>query len=268
MDNKVTLVTLGCSWVYGVGSAYDPTNPTTDRQEYFKIAWNDSLNDKYSFRGILSEKYNLTNINLASGGSSNQRQFRLAKEFFMSDRYAEIKDTKIIVLWGITSTARNEFYCLDEKSYLNFIYHQSSKVHKEKWNRDWPFPDLMLKYSYDHDVIVQELSLEMKFWNEFFTNRGITNYWFDTINPHDYSYCDRMLFRDKYTHGDLLSILANNAGLEEKDDVYHVSTWAPDTNRIKVLHELGLINTISFHPTRPGHEQLAELFYSVIEDSL
>lgn len=268
MDNKVTLVTLGCSWVYGVGSAYDPTRSSLDTREYHKIAWDDSLNDIHSFRGILSRKYNLNNINFSFGGSSNQRQFRVAKEFFMSDEFAEIKDTKIIVLWGITSTARNEFYSLDEKDYLNFIYHQPAKFYEKKWNRPWPFPKLMLQYSYDHDVVVKELSLEMKFWDEFFTNRGITNYWFDTINPHDYSYSERMLFRDQYTHGDLLSILASNAGLQEKDDVYHISTWVSDTNRIPVLNELGLLNPISHHPTKTGHEKLAELFYSVIEDSL
>ena len=58
------LITFGDSWVWGVGAGY---NINQTRNEYFKDAWNQTVANTYSFRAILSKKYNLENINFSHG---------------------------------------------------------------------------------------------------------------------------------------------------------------------------------------------------------
>jgi len=176
VTNQNLLITFGCSWTYGVGVNYTPGMTQSDFKEN---AWNKSLCDSLSFRGILSSNLKLDHINWSEGGSSNQRQFRLAKKFFISDKFCSLKTRykKIIVLWGITSTARNEMFDLETKEMVNFFLDSSEPSIAKQ----------LVKYSYDHDNEVFQLSLDMKFWNLFFKQHGIDNFWFDTFNHHNYT---------------------------------------------------------------------------------
>ena len=81
---------------------------STLRQQHFR-----DLTEEYCFRTILSRRHDYVNINFAKGGSSNRRQFRLAEEYFNTDDYK--KYNNVIVLWGITSTARMELWSNNEK---------------------------------------------------------------------------------------------------------------------------------------------------------
>lgn len=245
-----------------MGSFYDSTLPAPTAEEFLETAWDQERCLECSFRNLLSKKYNLAHKNFAKGGSSNQRQFRFAKQYFTSDEFIKDKDTyeDIIVLWGITSTARNEFYSIDLKDYISFFYHQN-----KKWGDfEWPFPKYMLQCTYDHDVVVKELSLEMKFWDNFFENNGIKNKWFDSFNNHEYEYTDNLLFTEHKKH-DLLSILAASNGLADPDNKYHISYWLNDTNKIDFLSKNGLVNPYSWHPTKQAHIQLCELFSPEVE---
>lgn len=254
---KTALITFGCSWTYGVGCFFEPGMTDTELKTH---AWNDELAEQYSFRSILSRKYNLRNVNFAQGGSSNQRQFRLAKEYFMSDDFKKLSDThdKIVVLWGITSTARYELYSTKLKEYVSFFYHQPH--HKI----NWPLNDLMLMECYDHDIVVNEIELEMKYWDEFFHNRGIKNAWFDTFNHHNYRYTDNLLFANE-PERDIMSKLALNEGLVKHDENYHVSIWENDTDRVGYLVDKKLLNPFSYHPTKECHIKISEILTPEIE---
>ena len=110
------LHTYGCSWTEGVGVSY---KPKMSREEY-QTVWKQNC-DQNSFRTLISDYLGSEHINFAQAGSSNQKQFRLARDFFINqsfDRY-----DKIIVLWGITSTARSEMFDSQKKQYENFFYH-------------------------------------------------------------------------------------------------------------------------------------------------
>ena len=170
------MITFGCSWTYGVGVGY---NTVIDLEQYKKIAWKQDICNPLSFRGLLSEKYFLKNINFSSGGSSNQRQFRMAREFFSSSRFKELQNNygKILVLWGITSTARNEVWSTEQNKLQNFFYSD------EKSN----LSKFFTKFCYSHENEIQILRTEMRHWNTFFKNSNIDNLWFDTFNHHDYS---------------------------------------------------------------------------------
>ena len=174
MPVRRLLITFGCSWTYGVGVGYSQ-NMTEDQHK--AIAWNNSICDQLSFRGLLSKKYELVNKNFAQGGSSNQRQFRLAKNFFTSDDFKKLQSEfdQIIVLWGITSTARNELYFNRHDRYENFFY--SSDTTEAK---------LMVKYFYNHEYEVDQLLTEIRFWDDYFKSKNIDNLWFDTFNHHEY----------------------------------------------------------------------------------
>ena len=254
---KRLLITFGCSWTYGVGASY---TQGMSQDEYKETAWDIEKCEQLSFRGLLSKKYGFLNKNFASGGSSNQRQFRLAKEFFSSLEFEQLKSefNKIIVLWGITSTARNEMWSLELDKLSNFFYHsQQTKLAKS-----------LLKFCYNHDHEVRQLSTEMRHWNIFFKNLNIDNLWFDTFNHHDYEpTVENLIFEDKSPR-DLLSTLVMAHGLKNPDNRYHHSLWTVDSNRVEYLVNNGILNPFSHHPTQQGHEQLADMLSSSLESIL
>ena len=254
---KTAFITFGCSWTYGVGCHYEPGMSDDDLKKH---AWDNNTTEQYSFRSILARKYNLTNVNFSQGGSSNQRQFRLAREYFMSNEFEQLSAThdNIVVLWGITSTARYELYSIELKEYVSFLLHQPT------FQIDWPFNRLLLEHCYDHDVVVKETELEMRYWNEFFKNRDIKNVWFDTFNNHEYKHIDNLLFASEPEH-DLLTILAKNEGLDSNDKKYHYSVWKKDTNRVEYLVNKELLNPYTYHPSKACHEKISDILSPAIE---
>jgi hypothetical protein len=173
--SKTVLVTFGCSWTAGVGVGYDDG---MNKTEYRNIAWDDNINNEFSFRGLLSKKYNIENINFSKGSSSNQRQFRLLKNFLCSDQFKNLIDNhKVIVLHGITSTARNELYINDKESLINFKYDQSEYS-------EWA--NVFVKHFYNHDNEVNRLAEDMIFFNQYYSAMNVKNLWFDTFNHHNY----------------------------------------------------------------------------------
>lgn len=179
MNNKL-LITFGCSWTYGVGVSY---TPGMTEEQYNQNAWNNDIADRDSFRGIISKKYNYKNKNFSEGGSSNQQQFRLAKQYFSSREFLNDKKTynKIIVLWGITSIYRNELYSNKENKLVNYIYNNTENSLFQK-----KFIDEYFKNVFNNEDALRELSLDILFWDSFFSSQGVENYWFDTFNHHDY----------------------------------------------------------------------------------
>lgn len=254
MKNTV-LVTCGCSWTYGAGVGYSANMTVKD---YNSIWINDDICNSDSFRGILSKEYGFENINLSHWGSSNQRQFRLIKKFFSSDCYKQLVDngSAIIVLHGITSTARNELYLVGKNELTNIVYDVPDF---KEWSK--PF----VRYFYDHDNEVARLAEEMTFMNQFYQAKGIKNLWFDTFNHHNYPCAIDNLIGREDTNRDLLSTLSLLNGLDHADGNYHKSIWEEDTNRIDVLVRNKYLNPISHHPTRQGHEAIADIIKQDLE---
>ena len=244
------LITFGCSWTVGVGVGYE--SGMTDKQ-FSKLAWDDEINNNYSFRGLLSKKYNLRNINFAAGGSSNQRQFRLLKAFFGSPDWENIhkNNEKIIVMHGITSTARSEVWVEDKKELHDFMFNTSTN------SLSWR--SLYANTFYNHDNEVERLGEQMRFFNTFYRSLNVKNIWFDTFNHHDYTHAIDNLHGHDLEKRDLLSLMAIKKNILNIDDNYHRSLWRDDTNRISFLTDLGYLNPISKHPTKKGHELIAEI---------
>lgn len=187
-ESDTLLITFGCSWTYGVGAGWQAEQ---DRIAYTNLAWNTDLCYQLGWRGQLCNKLGFKNLNFSSGGSSNQKQFRLATEFFSTSHWQKIRDKyqKIKVLWGITSTARNEIYDLKENMLQSFSYTEQSDIGK-----------FFLMHSYNHDYDVEVLRCNMRHWNQFLQAQQVDIYWFDTFNTHDYVKYNRghTISRKKY----------------------------------------------------------------------
>ena len=247
------LVTFGCSWAYGVGVGYTQ-GMTID--EYTEVGWQEPVCDRLSFRGVLAQRHNFVKKNFSEPGSSNQRQFRLAKEYFVSDEFkqAEQEYDSVQVLWGITSTSRNELFLLSEKKLVTFFY-----------TSDTPESRAMVKHFYDHDNEVKQLATEMLFWNDYFAGKNINNVWFDTFNHYNYPVDIDRLIDNNNKPRDLLSKLAVINGLATPDSRYHASEWSIDSNRVKYLIDCGVLNPYSHHPTALGHKQIADILSPYIQ---
>ena len=234
------LVTLGCSWTDGVGVYY---SKGMSREEYEKGRKNSvekELRDKLSFRIHLSDRLGYTNINLSSGGSSNQRQERLATEYFNTN---SLEDT--VVLWGITSIVRNEVPIDGELK--NFMYASKSDIIRYYY-----------EHFYDEKTELQRLSDMMIHWNKFFEACHIPNLWFQTFNTYKFPQkIDRLLPRD------LLSRLTRPMLNDE-----HISDWNVDSKRIHEAKNKGLVNPYSLHPTKETHILLADILEKPLREIL
>ena len=250
---KTLLVTFGCSWTFGVGAGYQSNMSDS---EYKTIAWDVGLANKLSYRGVLSSEFDFDNISFAAGGSSNQKQFRLAKTFFPTAEFKQYSN--VIVLWAITSTARNELYSLEQNKLVNFKYEQD----------ELKLTKALVKWSYNHDHEVAQLATEMLFWNDYFKSKNIKNLWLDTFNHHSYPKSIHNLVGNDTNPRDMLSQLALTNGMTDLDSNYHLSSWSVDSNKIPFLVKQGILNPISNHPTALGHQQIANLLKPHLENLL
>ncbi len=259
MNGNGQLLTFGCSWTFGVGACWQPD---MSESEFKKQAWSE-FSEREAFRTKLCNKYDLKNINYAKGASSNARNFRIASELFADKtKREELQDNNTIVLWGITSTARHEWYSVENEDYLNFKLDtrgDKSELHdlcSEFYGRN----------IYDHDREVEQLTNQMILWNNLFKHYDIKNVWYDTFNIHDYPKEINNLIRPD----DLLSGMLKQDGIKYNTDekFYHFSTWRLDDQRISVARDAQLVDPFTLHPTRRGHDILTRLLSPYIEDCL
>jgi hypothetical protein len=294
------LITFGCSWTFGIGLNYEPGMDYSTYQSGYRAR---DLAESHSFRAILSNRYNLHNINFARGGTSNQTQFRLAEDFFSSSEFQTVRSqySDITVLWGITSVMRNETYFSKEKLQKSFFYSDNSLLSKAI---------VADHFNQQHEISM--LGKKIQFWDTVFDAFKIRNMWFDTFNHHDYNIASDVICNDYlkvakegwpswqefavgdftkvskeiqneildqekwdfYLHckpvstriidyqkspRDFLSKLSVHNGMINLDNRYHLADWAEDSNRLKYLTNIGLVNPHSYHPTKIGHQQLADM---------
>ena len=245
------LVTFGCSWTVGMGSWYVPDKHAKMSQDEYNQYQNKGegkqLKSEYCFRTLLARKHDYVNINLSKPASSNSKQFRRAEEYFNTDDHK--KYDNVVVLWGLTSTARMEFWNLKDKKYKDSFMTDDKE----------DLTNILRKNHYDHDIEVKRLSTQIQHWDKYFNMIGVKNYWFDTFNHHDYDYESPNMIMGDDNPRDLMSALCKSQGLSFKKDSYHFSDWNLDSDRIKFLLKRKLVNPISHHPNKQAHILLADI---------
>ena len=254
---KILLITFGCSWTYGKGLGYEEGMSRNN----FELIHNDhDLAETYSFRKLLCNKYNAININFSASQSSNQKQFRLAKEFFISKKFRSLKKIfdEVIILWCITSTTRNEIYSVIDSELRNF-----------KYDWDHPIAKFLSMNCYNHENEIAQLTTEMIFFNDFFSASNIKNLWVDTFNHHDYTIKIDNLVNVELKNRDLLSQMTLENDNFVKKEYYEANyNYTGNDSRIKVGVQQKLLNPYSLHPTKTGHEKIAQILSPHIENLL
>ena len=249
------LITFGCSWTKGVGIPYEKG---MSKEEYLKVRSSSIKNlddpiwdlmNKHSFRGILSERLGFENISFASGGSSNQRQERLATEYFNNH---STEDT--VVLWGITSITRNELTINGIRK--NFHYGNDLDEYQRYY----------VDHFYDEETEIERLGNAMIHWNQFFEGHNIPNLWFQTFNTYKFPQkIDRLVPRDLLTN---LTRPMLRIGYIERQRDDHFSVWDIDSKRIREAKDKGLVNPYSLHPTKETHKLLADMLEKPLREIL
>jgi len=255
---KDLLITFGCSWTFGQGSAY---KEGMTNLEYDKIYLDLDLCWENGWRKYVVDHFDFDHINFGVGGSSNDKQFRLARQFFISKKFKQLyqQDRKIYVLWGTTSLNRYDFWVKDKHKYEHIFLTESdgTKVAPEQWGihaeaRDY-IGDCLNKYSYWEPARVKELELQFLHWNQYFKLLGIKNFWYDTFASFNYSGNLSNFFDMKKRRRDLLSVLVNNhrEKVKSKIPIWNVDdfVYAVDNN---------LLNPYTYHPKSDGYKQLGD----------
>ena len=240
------LVTFGDSWVYGVAAGYTFKNPIS-KEVYSEKRVSDEFLER-SFRILLAKKMGVKNINFSAEGSSNQKQFRLASEYFLRDKNI-IKNG--IVLWGITSVYRNEFFDTIKNNYDNFLI---PDIH-----RDRVLSKILSVRYLSKKVEIEKLYYNMELFNYYFKTVGIKNYWYNIFNDHEYpNKMSNILFKGN----SLLSVITNDY---KKNNLYHKSIWESTDRKIKTAIKNKLVNPISLHPTKESHSKIANLLHNELQ---
>ena len=236
------LVTFGDSWFRGVGAHW---TSETLKEEYEEHAFTD-VADSHSFRTVLCDRNNLVNVNFSDRGSSNQKQFRKASEYFIRD--ANI-DNNSVVLWGLTSVFRTEVWHNKSKKYENlFLPSDYSK-----------FSQMLAILHTDLQVEVERLYYQIELFNTFFKYHSIKNYWVNIFNEHNFpKKVDNLLFDGV----SLLSILIRDY---EENNAYHKSKWDDADRKITKAKEQKKVNPYTGHPGKDSHMQLANLLEKEIK---
>lgn len=257
------LVTLGCSWVKGVGAKYSCNNPD-DESTYLSYRSITEQNAPYAWRTLLANKYNLEQHNIAQGGSANQTQFRLAQEYF--NTVENPKD--IIVLWGVTSIYRDELYFNQIKEYKPFIFNFQSK-RADDFERKTGFNSMnYYRRHFNEKNEYHQLTQNIKHWQQYFDLRGIRHKWFDTLNQTNTIHNNAIVFPHKGMPDLMSQMTAEVSGAPIHQDRMHFSNWLVDSSRIQRLIDNNVVNPHSLHPSQEGSKVIANLLDKHVQSML
>jgi hypothetical protein len=114
----------------------------------------------------------------------------------------------------------------------------------------------------------------MNLWNSYFKSNNIKNYWYNIFNDHSWDInIDNFLFKNS----SLLSLMTDDYSLARGNEKshererrrraygYHKSDWSFADRKIKIATEMKLVNPISGHPTKKGHEIIADILMKGIK---
>lgn len=268
MSNNSILITFGCSWTFGIGAGYEDG---MDQDFYEKnIRHNSELNWEYSWRKIVSEYFNVKNLNFSAGGSSNQRQFKEARNFFISEEWNDILKVydNIIILWGITSTTRNYMYCRDLRLYKDLYLNLEGLKDKNLFkNLGFNFYEdklaiALAKWSYDEEIEIENLEQDIIFFNKFLSQYpNVKNFWFDTFNHHSYTKKIENFIDYDLKNRDLLSYLLRRYLKENNLTDLNIKYWEV----FEYAKKFGVLNPFSFHPKKESYKKISEYFISKLK---
>ena len=294
-------VFFGCSWTYGKYINISPGQLVND----IDLTEEKELADIKSYRGLISKFFNVDQVNFSEGGSSNDRQFRLASEYFIGPKrknlfnkefkykkYEELRDTS----WPSTEVFKKEQHLPDwiideinlhlqnddfeefRKNEQYILWFITSTARKEFYNAtSRQFQNEMFTNAksaiiknyiidhYDHNYELERMAQQMILWNAYFKSQKIKNLWVDTFNHHDYPIIIDNLLTFDSGLNDLMSNMCVNKGFTPSTVETHLSSWDADEDRSKYLMSQELLTQQTLHPTISGHKLIADILIPKIQ---
>ena len=258
---KPHIITLGCSWTFGEGSGY--TEGMT-QEEYELIQHDPDICWENGWRKNLVEHFGFTHTNLGEYGSGNDRQFRLAKRFFLSKTFQRIiqNNQQLIVLWGTTSLNRYDVWLNKEQAYTKLLLSNVEEDLIRFGTEQDIFAYAIKKYSYNETARLQELETNIMHWNQFFQLLGIKNYWYDTLGSYDYRIRPKNFFDIELKNRSLVSVIAR-----EHKKITKTKLLMPMDDFLYCV-ENGVINDYSLHPKKPYYKAISNYLIKKLEGVL
>lgn len=256
--SKAHLVTLGCSWTFGEGSGY---TEGMSRWEYENIQHDEKICWKNGWRRHVVEHFDFTHTNIGEYGSSNDRQFRLAKKYFLSKDFLNLvqQKKKVIVLWGTTALNRYDVWIKSEEKYSKILLNNVD-FDLIKYGSDQDIFSFALdKFSYHETARLKELELEILHWNQFFKLFNVKNFWYDTLGSYDYRIRPYNFFDIDKKNRSLVSVIAN---VHKKDN--NVKSLLP-TQDFQYCIDNNILNTYSYHPKQNYYHEIGKYFIEKLE---
>ena len=261
------------SWAYGEGSGY--TEGMT-QEEYERIQHDPEICWKNGWRKPVVEHFGFSHTNLADYGSSNDRQFRLAKKYFSSRDFLKLlsSGTKVIVLWGTTSVARYDFFLNDTKKYEKLLLNNVDYDLLRFGTKQDLFTYALKKYTYNEEIRIRELELEIVHWNQFFKLFNIQNFWYDTLGSCDYRVKPNNFFDIQKDNRSLVSVVAE---AHKKESNYYKVRNTLKEKASQVFDpkddfaygiDNGVLNSYSYHPKPKYYKAISEYFIEKLEKEL
>ena len=269
MMMKDFLITFGCSWTFGQGSGYQD-GMTED--EYNKIYLDPEICWQNGWRRHVAEHFDLENINFGCGGSSNDKQFRLAKQFFASNTFKKIfqSKAKVYVLWGTTSVNRYDFWIREDFDYAHIFLKScdnkdvSPTLFGDRSGAIDQIAGVLNKYSYYEPARVKQLELEFIHWNQYFKMMGIKNFWYDTFSSFRYGVNLPNFFdQGKADRRDMLATIVENDRVRKKS---LVPGWCVDD--FVYACDNNMLNPYTYHPKADGYKEIADHLISKLQEHI
>ena len=272
---KKQFVFFGCSWTYGKYINLVPEKEY-DLSEHNYVAEEKQLAETHSYRALISKYFDADCVNFSRRGSSNDRQFRYASEYFIGPTRVnpfyridtpfdgipwptkKESNSKIYVLWFITSTARKEWFYTATKEYKNESLVSTDNSFAKEFCADY----------YDHDYELERMAHQMTLWNHWFQLHGIKNLWIDTFNHHDYNIDIDNCLKFNSPYSDIMSNLCIQQGCNQVPKETHMSLTSsdPDDSRSQYLRDKQLLNDQTLHPNIKGHQAIADMLIPLIQN--
>ncbi len=268
--SKRLFIFFGCSWTWGRFINWEQHDIADPRDMPAEAEAEQS--SLFSYRSLITKHFDADQLNFSEGGSSNDRQFRKASEYFLgvkndSDGPLATLDQRqhdeIVVLWFITSTARKELYNDHHKRYDNFFLTSGAPRRGHNFSIA---KDLVKQGYYCDSEELKKLSTQMILWNSWFKQNNIKNVWIDTFNHNDWKtpVDNQVKFDSGFT--DLMTNMYVNVGNKAPTVIEkHHSLWDTDEERSLVLKSMGYLNSVSLHPTVKGHKLISDLLIPKLE---
>lgn len=246
----------GCSWV--AAKSIDRAPKSAD------IDWGhvEDLNfvKSHSFAGILQKKLGLDEIHfLAESGSNNTAQLHKIVEFVKQNKN---NYSKIFVLWGITSIYRWQMYSSSTEDIEDCVYTSIPFKKNVDFRQEI---DYYFKHFWNKDYELAKLGNNIELLNGFLLSHNIDHIFVNSFQT--YTKEDLQITANCLIEKDMLKMLCDEYSISSP--VGFLNVMLPHNKQqteITQLHNLGLLDVATNHPTVKAHSLIADYIFKHINE--